>query len=713
MNGKNEFLNRKKNKLSILSLPVISILILAVLSNSAFADSSISVMGYNIPWAPRFIKDFDSDTGIHTELNPDEDKIRFYTNGVQRMIIDNLGNVEIGKVSSQSIFHVMGPILLSASTGPEMPRPEINNTRIPGEISGVTENWLDCDSGFLRLSAGGGTNPTSKTFIDLTGYSNWANNSDMYKNIVFGTEGLEKMRLNNNGFLGIGTSNPKQKLHICDGNLIIENNNPNNLIYLNDSESKDGLAFRYTTDNRIVIIPYPNGTADWNKELSYDFDEGKWTVDSDFIVNSKIGVGTIEPEAKLHVSDGAILLDNNKGFLVKRTDSSISPLIKIGDDDFTQIYSPTGTTGIQFKSVSNDNLMTIKNDGKIGIGTVNPDDKLHISGNLRLGGYGVIQPYEPWSGAGGFIFNTTGQWGANYLFMHRPSGVWRKAAVVYAATQPSFRLYNEEEDESVRLAASGSSWLNGGNVGIGTTTPGSTLEISGSGSPTFKLQSDTSSNYFTCFNQYTQWNAGSPIFEIINGATGSSDQVLIGSYAASGGSNTALMQGNVGIGTKNPQAKLDVVGKIQISKSDGQAIVEIGEGLDYAEGFNVSDSCRITPGSVLCIDPINPGKLKLSDQPYDKKVAGIVAGANNLSSGVRLSAGQFDHNVALVGRVYCNVDATEYGIEPGDLLTTSSMPGYAMKAVDHLRAQGAILGKAMEPLTKGEIGQILVLVTLQ
>jgi hypothetical protein len=80
---------------------------------------------------------------------------------------------------------------------------------------------------------------------------------------------------------------------------------------------------------------------------------------------------------------------------------------------------------------------------------------------------------------------------------------------------------------------------------------------------------------------------------------------------------------------------------------------------------------------------------------------------------VRLGAGQFDQDVALAGRVYCNVDATHEAISPGDLLTTSSTPGYAMKATDPARSTGAILGKAMGGLERGQKGQILVLVTLQ
>ena len=141
--------------------------------------------------------------------------------------------------------------------------------------------------------------------------------------------------------------------------------------------------------------------------------------------------------------------------------------------------------------------------------------------------------------------------------------------------------------------------------------------------------------------------------------------------------------------------------------------MELGAGLDYAEGFDVSDNKHIAAGSVLIIDADNPGKLAISNKAYDSKVAGIVAGAKGQGSGVRLGADEFDFDVALAGRVYCNVDATEAAVQPGDLLTTSPTPGYAMKAADYMRAQGAILGKAMEKLEKGKKGQILVLVTLQ
>jgi len=170
-----------------------------------------------------------------------------------------------------------------------------------------------------------------------------------------------------------------------------------------------------------------------------------------------------------------------------------------------------------------------------------------------------------------------------------------------------------------------------------------------------------------------------------------------GILAEAGGSVAGVFKGNVQI----------------CSKTTGVTLIELGEGLDYAEGFDISSKSDVGPGAVLVIDPDHPGKLKLSTQPYDRRVAGIVAGAKGLGSAVRLGVGQFDHDVALAGRVYCNVDASYGAIEPGDLLTTSPTPGYAMKVADRNKAPGAVLGKAMDGLEEGEKGQIMVLVTLQ
>jgi hypothetical protein len=144
------------------------------------------------------------------------------------------------------------------------------------------------------------------------------------------------------------------------------------------------------------------------------------------------------------------------------------------------------------------------------------------------------------------------------------------------------------------------------------------------------------------------------------------------------------------------------------------AINPVG-GCDLAETFDHREAGVAQPGMVMVIDPTSAGRLTISTQAYDRKVAGIISGAGGLKPGVKLgqtSAGA-DHPLALAGRVYCYVDATSQAVEIGDLLTTSDTPGYAMPATDRERAFGAVLGKAMEPLPQGEKGLILVLVALQ
>ena len=149
-----------------------------------------------------------------------------------------------------------------------------------------------------------------------------------------------------------------------------------------------------------------------------------------------------------------------------------------------------------------------------------------------------------------------------------------------------------------------------------------------------------------------------------------------------------------------------------------------GPGFDYAEWSGVNEN-DIKAGDVVVIDPKDINKMKKSDKPYLTNVAGIISTDPGMVIGndikelkVRKKIADAEMEklgyrmLALNGRVPCNVSAENGPIEPGDLLTTSSTPGYAMKVTDKAQAIGAVVGKALEPLKEGK-GQIKVLVTLQ
>lgn len=138
----------------------------------------------------------------------------------------------------------------------------------------------------------------------------------------------------------------------------------------------------------------------------------------------------------------------------------------------------------------------------------------------------------------------------------------------------------------------------------------------------------------------------------------------------------------------------------------------LGTGMDLAEPFTVEEAFDVEPGSVMVLSGSH--HVRISRAPYDRRVAGVVSGAGGLRPGIVLGrAGADDRRptIALAGRVFCLVDADESPIEFGDLLTTSSTPGHAMRAVDESRAFGAFIGKALSSLTEGK-GLVPVLVAL-
>jgi hypothetical protein len=147
------------------------------------------------------------------------------------------------------------------------------------------------------------------------------------------------------------------------------------------------------------------------------------------------------------------------------------------------------------------------------------------------------------------------------------------------------------------------------------------------------------------------------------------------------------------------------------------SVLTITGGSDLAEPFELNHSAVADPepGMVVAIDPENPGQLRIADKAYDQTVAGIVSGAGGVKTGMLMSQtgsrADGTHPVALSGRVYCWADASFGAIHPGDLLTSSSTPGHAMKA-RVAKAQGATIGKAMTSLERGK-GLVLVLVALQ
>ena len=106
----------------------------------------------------------------------------------------------------------------------------------------------------------------------------------------------------------------------------------------------------------------------------------------------------------------------------------------------------------------------------------------------------------------------------------------------------------------------------------------------------------------------------------------------------------------------------DASGDVWVSNNLSTATLTIRGGADLAEPFNItSGNGEVPQGAVVVIDEQNPGHLKLSDSPYDTRVAGVVSGANGVNPGIQMhQQGLIEggKNVALTGRVYVQADAS-------------------------------------------------------
>ncbi len=137
-----------------------------------------------------------------------------------RLFVAAGGNVGLGTATPAGRLD-LGPggnMLVDAGLTNAASRPAVGAARLAGEISGLGHFGggpasLSADDGFLRLSAGGGSS-AARAYIDLSGANT---QPEMDNTLVFGTASAERLRINRNGNVGIGTNSPIARLHVSGG----------------------------------------------------------------------------------------------------------------------------------------------------------------------------------------------------------------------------------------------------------------------------------------------------------------------------------------------------------------------------------------------------------------------------------------------------------------------------------------------------------------
>lgn len=467
----------------------------------------------------------------------------------------------------------------------------------------------------------------------------------------------------NTGNVGIGTSNPQSLLHLAgpSGGTAITVNTPGNQ------------RFRFQS---VAGIPNWGGlTLNANYNSGWQLDETSsngWFLKLD----TRGGNGA-------HQSNGLWLFRIPNGSNPHLDESAVFGVTNgyayFGD------YVGVGTTAPQFP-------LTVRNDS------------FNFSG---LGNWRVVGQFDDAAGNRGVSLGYDSVNGNGILGTPSAAGfaIWGFDGAGYA--------------EKVKVTGAG-------NVGIGTTAPVAKLDVNGSatfsGSTTVAGRGvfgiDNSNNLNLSMYNYFKINATGIVlngtvetFDNYFGMRQTSNNTLTVYVPSSG--NAYFNQGNVGIGTTNPQAKLDVQGNVSVTGNILATGNIAAKYQDVAEW--VPSSQKLVAGTVVALDPEKSNHVLASSEAYDTRVAGVVSAQPGISLGER---GEGKVLVATTGRVKVKVDATRAPIKIGDLLVTSDVAGVAMKSEPvsiggrRMHAPGTIIGKALEPLEKGS-GEILVLLSLQ
>ena len=328
------------------------------------------------------------------------------------------------------------------------------------------------------------------------------------------------------------------------------------------------------------------------------FGTGDYTFQNNVVVNRNLTVGTNAlfvnttsgyvgigrvPYDVLHVMDNMTIEEYTQGYAQLRlysrgtgtaayslrvTDASIEPTssFMIRDNSNRFVINATGSVGIG-GSITDVNMtgakMVVSSGSNVGIGTTSPGQKLQVVGNIyaNSGELKLDQGYSL-------------QFGPNGYYMQSPSasriGIFGRGSEVMSITN--------------------------GNVGIGTTSPTTKLQVSNSGSGAVGITIDDTSAGGNDVDINLDHSVGTAAdFLIRNDVTGGlrirekavADRMRIGIGGLMGiggdikdtsmaGASMVInsTSGNVGIGTTNPQQKMSLAGTMNVTSGTTKLMVE-------------------------------------------------------------------------------------------------------------------------------------------
>lgn len=422
-------------------------------------------------------------TGPWTTVAFPEGGAIFSTGGVSNVLVmDSSGNVGIGTLTPAELLHVKS-----------------SNSDTAETVAGFGNGDIDVG---LQIK----TNGNGGSSLD------WGFNAVNSRNLVFDTNQTERMRIDSSGNVGIGITTPSTALQVVggirvgsDGNedLILKRGTP--AVTVGGSTAAGIITTTGTGGlSGHVGIEVPANDADDGFYIATDSDlDG--TVDNlavKIIANGNVGIGTASPGVRLDVESetlGLIAGDEVSyfratGMTGNALNLDIKSIRRADGSDWSTTetrlqYEVDGDASkkmwISFyneNSVTADNIMRFGegastewmriDNGKVGIGTASPAEKLHVSGNIMLDNNTALLSKRVGGDTLNLIgINNTGQGSIEIgeastvpdgMFIYTPTDAGQ-GVTFHNGTDPLMFIEND------------------GNVGIGTTSPAESLDVVGAG----------------------------------------------------------------------------------------------------------------------------------------------------------------------------------------------------------------------------------------
>ena len=397
--------------------------------------------------------------------------------------------------------------------------PGTANQILSSTVSGTA--WIDpgaIGGGYLPLSAGSGFPLTGDLYLATAsnsgklffgtadanytifgggtyGYTGY-NTAGYHRFLINGTE---EMRINSNGNVGIGTTNPVSGLHVVG---------EGDTVTLQKSNNVPALAFLGSSTNKSIIEGGDN----------FNFYTGG--TSRIYITNAgNVGIGTSSPDVKFQVQGGAIKAATSD-YASPSTGGAISMFQD--SNDYGTIWAVSDYNG-GWADVAIAPL-----GGNVGIGTNVPAYKLDVTGDARFGDGNNFNPLIQYAGSGRVAASP------GYSF------VGDLDTGMFNPNLGNTLAFATGASERMRIASDG-------NVGIGTTSPGRKLTVQGADDGTMQLR------LMGTASQTSYWDIGREAlstgqFRFIASRNGTVITPMV----------IDDQTGNVGIGTTNPLSQLSI-----------------------------------------------------------------------------------------------------------------------------------------------------------